>query len=155
MSLSHWSVALPKSACSEAVEWATTQPDYETAWAKCERADWMLWLIGHYDDSARMSYERRAIVRCTLDIVETVRHLMPPVAVECIDLVARWCDGVDVTLDEMRAAGDAARDAAQADAGAAWAAAAWDAARDAAQAASLRSSAEIVRHHYPTGPVLR
>jgi hypothetical protein len=33
-------------ACSEAVEWARTQPDLETAWENCERGDWMLWIAG-------------------------------------------------------------------------------------------------------------
>jgi len=39
-------------ACNEAKTWASTQPDLETAWATCERPDWMLWLLhnlGHQD----------------------------------------------------------------------------------------------------------
>lgn len=41
-----WTDILKKhGACSEAVEWAQTQPDMATAWAKCERADFMLWFI--------------------------------------------------------------------------------------------------------------
>ena len=43
----HWSDALRAlGACDEAVEWASTQPDAETAWAQCRRADWMLWIAG-------------------------------------------------------------------------------------------------------------
>ena len=34
------------NACREAVEWAKGYPTLTTAWAACDRADWMLWLAG-------------------------------------------------------------------------------------------------------------
>jgi hypothetical protein len=54
-------------ACSEAIEWAETQPDLATAWAVCERGDWMLWLIGRTTKSAPWSEERKPLVACALD----------------------------------------------------------------------------------------
>jgi len=32
-------------ACKEAINWAATQPDAQTAWNNCARSDWMHWLI--------------------------------------------------------------------------------------------------------------
>lgn len=34
------------AACADALVWTRTQPDAATAWATCERGDWMLWLLG-------------------------------------------------------------------------------------------------------------
>lgn len=31
-------------ACDDAIAWCRSYPDLETAWAVCERGDWMLWL---------------------------------------------------------------------------------------------------------------
>ena len=33
-------------ACSEALEWAEDYDNLQDAWDKCERGDWMLWLLG-------------------------------------------------------------------------------------------------------------
>lgn len=33
-------------ACKDAIEWVGER-DLKTAWAECERADWMLWLAGN------------------------------------------------------------------------------------------------------------
>jgi hypothetical protein len=49
----HWSDALVTLvARDELVAWARTQPDYETAWATCDRGDWLLWLVDALDDNA-------------------------------------------------------------------------------------------------------
>ncbi|MCX6553157.1 MAG: hypothetical protein NTY02_19510 [Acidobacteria bacterium] len=47
MATTHWSDRLvTMGACTDAVAWARTQPNLTTAWARCERGDWMLWLAG-------------------------------------------------------------------------------------------------------------
>lgn len=62
MTNAHWSDALQRlDACAEAVEWARTQPDYETAWRECQRGDWMLWLAARASGK-RGSDSHRAVV---------------------------------------------------------------------------------------------
>ena len=59
-------------ACSDAVEWAKTQPDLETAWANCERADWMIWL------SSRTQRQEKAVyVRLAVGFARSVLPLVP------------------------------------------------------------------------------
>ncbi len=44
--MKHWSDKVAElNACQDAVTWLQTQPDAETAWQKCKRGDWMLWLL--------------------------------------------------------------------------------------------------------------
>jgi hypothetical protein len=46
--MAHWSDKLldfPEIPCEEGLAWAKTQPDFKTAWANCEHADWMFWLL--------------------------------------------------------------------------------------------------------------
>jgi hypothetical protein len=57
-------------ACSDAVCWAGKQPSYEEMWANCERADWMLWLLGRASGSPH-SEGRRKVVACAIDCAET------------------------------------------------------------------------------------
>jgi len=33
--------------CEDAEEWLETQPDIQTAWATCERGDWLWWALLH------------------------------------------------------------------------------------------------------------
>ena len=61
LSAAHWTAALPADACTEAVEWARTQPDYATAWAVCERGDWLLWLIGRLSGPPDSESRRRLV----------------------------------------------------------------------------------------------
>lgn len=47
MTVAPWTDGLRAlGACADAIVWAETQPDLATAWAECERGDWMLWLAG-------------------------------------------------------------------------------------------------------------
>ena len=123
----HWSDTLPRRACSDAVQWARTQPDLRTAWSACERGDWMLWLAGYYAGSAG-SDARRPLVLATCDCAGLARpHWREwdvPVLERALDTARRWARGeAGVTLADVRADADAAADAAYAaDAYAAWAA---------------------------------
>ena len=148
-------------ACAEAVEWVGEKTMAE-AWATCERADWMLWLVGKIDGSytPRLRLAACACARTSLKYVPAGED-RPRLAIECAERYARG----EATKDELaaagdaawdagaaaRAAGDAARAAARAAAGDAVAAAgaAGGAAGDAARAAALKEMADIVRQIIP------
>lgn len=113
--------------CSDAAAWLTSQPDPETAWVICERADWMLWL------AARLDIDRPTLARAACDCARTALKYVPTgedrlrLAIEASE---RWAD--DPSKDNHKAARDAARAAYAAayaaDAAAAYAAAAYAAA---------------------------
>jgi hypothetical protein len=45
--MTHWTDELVRwKACNDAVQWARAYPTMQAAWDACERADWMLWLMG-------------------------------------------------------------------------------------------------------------
>ena len=170
LSAAHWTAALPADACTEAVEWARTQPDYATAWAVCERGDWLLWLIGRLSGPPD-SESRRRLVGAAADCEALALPIFearypgdtrPRVAIETARRYARG----EATAEEC---GTAAAYAAYAYAAYAYAAdaAAAAAAADAADAADaayatyrsgrarvLRECADIVRQHYPEAPTL-
>lgn len=125
-------------ACEEAIEWVGER-DLETAWAECERADWMLWLVVRMAGTEGWP-TRQAVVLAACACAETVLLLFkdkypednrPRVAVETAQ---RWAIG-KATLDDVRHAAVAA-------AYAAYAAAAGDAARIKGRHKEL---AEVVR----------
>ena len=173
----HWSDRLPKNACADAVRWAKTQPTAAEAWKNCTRGDWMLWILGRLSDRPG-STARRKLALCCCDCAETVRHLWPTGdtrPAEALRVTRAWATRTPgVTIDDVRAAAEAAwsagaaawsAGAAAGSAGAAGAAAgavagavatrAAEAAGAVARAASLRSSADIVRRYYPRPPRVR
>jgi len=146
------------NACSDAVKWTEAQPNARTAWAKCQRGDWMLWLIGKTIDCAPCTAGRKPLLAACLDCADLVAHLRPKAQANAIKeniLVLRgWIAGNKSQADAakavkaLRAAADAAdaadaaayaADAADADAAAAAAAAA-DAAYAAAAAAAAAAA---------------
>ena len=155
MSRAHWSDSLPAYACGEAREWCRTQPSLAAAWARCERGDWMLWLIGDRERSAPWSEERKLLAVCAVECALSVLELPLSDDVRCaVELVAaamyEWANGGDpecVRMARDYAAAAAAAAAADAAHAAAYAAAA-------ARARSLARSADIVRAHYPRPPRL-
>ena len=61
----HWSDALTMmSACDDAVEWASTQPDAATAWAACEDLDWMVWIARRTSADPRLAELRLFAAAC-------------------------------------------------------------------------------------------
>lgn len=114
----HWTDRLVElRACPDAVEWARTQPDLATAWATCERVDWMLWLAGRVagppgDDS------RRPLVLAACECAERVLPLIrnewaQAIATAAIQTAQAWAHG-EATIEEVRAAKDATTAAADA-----------------------------------------
>ena len=85
-------------ACSSAVQWVATQPDAETAWAACDRADWLLWI------AVKLCVDRRLVVRATCACARTsLRYLPDPEGLRAIEAAEAWCRG-EVTIDQVRAA---------------------------------------------------
>ena len=174
----HWSTALATlNACVDAVRWAETQPDYATAWAQCERGDWMLWLAGKFAgepwSEARKPLVRAACACARLALPRYEARYPDDTRVRvCIETTERWTRG-KATVEDVRqarasdaAAADAVYDAAAANAAyaaayaayaAAHAAAVYDAAAAnaayaAAKRAALEQCADLVRVEYPTPP---
>ena len=111
------------NACSEAQEWVKGYKTLSAAWAKCDRPDWMLWLIGETGTSEAWSEERKPIVLCACEIARTALPYTDDLRVlQCIETMEAWCRG----------------EATQA--------------RSAARSAAYKQSADIVRKHYPKPP---
>ena len=147
-------------ACEEAVLDAHNYETSQELWDKCERGDWMLWLIGRM--SGGVGDERRK--QLVLTACKCARLTLPHVKkdelrpLKAIETAEQWARGENgVTLDDVRAAANAAAyaavnaanaaDAANAAANAAVNAA--DAAADAAKKDTLKQCADIVRKDYP------
>jgi hypothetical protein len=156
MSGKHFAADLRRlGACVEAIEWALEQPDAASAWAACERPDWLLWLAGR---TATTEEHRKAIVLAGCACARTALKYIPEgedrprVAIETAEA---WARG-EATIAQVRAA----RDGAWAARGEFWrkwidaaAADAADAAAYAARAKARREMADIVRQHI-TMPVV-
>ena len=155
----HIDILARLGACRDAVEWAKTQPDAATAWATCERGDWMLWIAG------RMSGEHGSDARrpLTLAACECARLALPRVKageirpMRAIEAAEDWARGGPTTLAKVRkaSADSAAAYAVYAAAYAVYAAAyaaADSAAADSARSSTLKACANIVRKHYPKPP---
>ena len=133
-------------ACAESVEWVGDKTLAE-AWATCERADWMLWLVSKIDGSytPRLRLAACACARTSLKYVPAGED-RPRLAIKCAERYARG----EATKDELAAARAAAWDAAWAAAGAAEAA--WDAAWAAARTprlSGLKEMPDMVRQIIP------
>jgi len=113
--------------CSDAREWAESNPDPRVAWETCERGDWMLWI------AARLGIDVRPLA---IEIARSVLHYLPAGERrpwEALEVAERYLAG-EATLEELQVA---RRNAAAAYvAFAAAAAAAAFAAADAAAAAA-------------------
>ena len=152
-------------ACAAARIWAKTQPDLQTAWTNCQRADWMLWLLEY--TTIDQNDPRYRLMAC--DFAESVLHLVPADEDRprrAIETARAFVRG-EATRDEMAeariaacaaacdAASAAACDAACAAACAAACDAASAAASDAASDAARASQANIIRHYFPECPPIK
>lgn len=148
--------------CADAMDWIRTQESAGTAWANCQRGDWLLWLCGKLAGKP-WSAARKKLV---LTACECARLALPYVKAGddrpliAIETAERWARGEGATRKEVMAAADAA--AAARRSAAAYAAAAFaaadadaDAAADADRTATLKQCADIVRTHYPHPPEMQ
>ena len=103
------------NACREAVEWAKGYPTLTTAWAACDRADWMLWLAGKVcrtlPQRKRLVLAACACARTALRYVK-VGEKRPRAAIRTAE---RWAHGDrSVSLQDVRSAAYAVYAAASA-----------------------------------------
>ena len=182
----HWTDKYAElNPCSDAMAWLKTQPNAKTAWATCQRGDWMLWLAGRLAGPPG-SDSRRPLVLSACDCAELVQAHWPAKdnrPAEALRVARSWARNEGATLDDVGAGAVAAARAA-AWAAAAWAAEAWAAAAGAVAAAAaagavaaawavagawawawaaeawareetLTECADIVRRYYPKPPSMK
>ena len=164
-------------ACKDAIEWAKSYPTKQAAWDACERADYMLWLLGKLV-KVQESPQHKKLVLVVCDCASTALKYTGKyrkVALSALRFARAWAKG-KATIEQVKTAADAAAYAASASASAAAAAdAAYDAAAytasyaasaaaDAAAYAASYAAADaaasaqrrlvkIVRKHYPKAPI--
>ena len=103
------------NACSEAREWAEGK-DLATAWARCERGDWMIWL------AQTVGVELRPLTGAKAACAEFARpYITDPRSLAALDTAHAFGRG-ECSADELAAAADSAAAAAAAYAAAAYAA---------------------------------
>ena len=142
-------VALPRPEWrydADAREWSAAH-DLATAWRDCRDARWMLNAVADV-------VPRQSLVLAACACARTVLHLVPAGEtrpLRAIEVAEAWCRG-EATLDEVRAAADAAWVAAWAAADAA--AAAIAAASAATRVQHLAALADVVRGVIPTAAVV-
>ena len=132
------------NACQEAKLWAAGKT-LSQAWQECQRADWMLWLLG------RSQIDKKTIATIAVEFAETCVHNAKdyPAVAECITTAKKYLSG-QATQEELAAAESsvlaaesAAESAARLAAWAAWAAGVAGVAGVAGAAASAESSARL------------
>ena len=148
--VNHVDVLVKLNACGDAIGYARSKPDAESAWRDCERGDWLLWI------AASLGVDRNAVVLAVCDCVEMASFPWPEGddrPRRAIETARAWIRG-EASIDEVRAAANAAyaayaANAANAAANTAANAAAYAAGRaaNAAYRQSLSESANIVRKH--------
>ena len=137
-------------ACQQAIDWSADQSDPQTAWERCGRADWLLWLAARHCQPGDALH--RAIVSAVCGVARTLLHLVPDgedrprIAIETAEV---WAHGEAAIEDVLASAVSAC--AASAHVAAAYAAAAYAAAYAAAASAAY---ADIVRAHIPKNPAI-
>ena len=123
-------------ACPEAIEWVGRKKA-QSAWDKCERGDWMMWLIQRCEIKDG-SPEHKSVIRCSIDFAKlslpewekysSTRE--PHLAIEAAErFVNEW----------SQEAGSAARAAVYS-------------AADSAGSAARSAQADIIRKHFPVCP---
>ena len=127
------------AACKEALAWARKLPaatSPEAAYLACERGDWLVWLLGALHTREAVTRQTLVLAVCAAArtaLVHLKGRLAEAAALASIETTERWCRG-EATLDDVRAA----RDAAASGRAKAWAA---YAAADAAYAADYAAAA--------------
>ena len=86
------------NACQDAKLWASGKT-LSQAWQECQRADWMLWLLG------RSSINKKTIAAIAVEIAEACAHNAKdyPAVAQCIAVVKRFLAG-EATQEKLAAA---------------------------------------------------
>jgi len=128
-------------ACNEAQVWAKGK-SLTSVIAKCDRGDWLLWLLGNMADKDGWATRKQVVLMACACVEPSLKYVAKDEKrpAEAIRIARLWCEG-KATLQEVRNAADAAADAAYAAADAAAYAAADAAAADAAYAAAAAADA--------------
>ena len=146
------------NACKDARQWAADKTLHEV-WTACERGDWLLWLAGRMDGKPGW-HTRQQIVLAACACAETALQYVPvgeDRPRKAIETARAWTRG-EASLEQARAAADAAYAAARAadaayaaaaDAAAAYPARAAYAAAAYARLSALRNMADLVRRALP------
>jgi hypothetical protein len=166
-------------ACEPAIKWVGKKT-LEEAWATCERADWMVWLLFRIHDGGPWSDNRKRLMPMLCEIVREALPTFEKVYPDdkrprnAIETLEAWARG-EATQEEVERAARSAWAASASDTAArsasasvawaataarsAWAAsasdtAAWAASASAAWAATaaMATWTTIVRKHFPTFP---
>jgi hypothetical protein len=127
--------------CEEAIDWVGDR-DLKTAWAECERADWMLWFARHIMKNPKLPI--RATAACGRTSLPYAGKFRPDLE-SIYDIIDGWIDGTKSVqdLEDAKASADAESAKASADSEAAWSSA--DAARyviEASRASADAASAD-------------
>ena len=131
--MTHWIDSWKKLkplSCDEALEWAQTQPDWQTAWEKCQRGDWMAFRLGR--NLKQGSPEHRRFILATIEC----GRLSLPYAGKYQKTLAQiyadlesWANGDSIDLQTV-----------------------FNAASAAAWGAVLKQCADIYRQYFPVAP---
>ena len=99
--------------CDPARHWLESQPDAQTAWANCDRADWMLWYA-----KRALKLDKATYVTIACEIARTVLHLVPmgeDRPLKAIEAAEAWIKNpIEENQKNALDAADAAADAAYA-----------------------------------------
>ena len=123
------------NACQDAVDWCKQYSTPEEAWNKCERGEWMLWLLGKLCGSSR-SKSRKELVLTACQCARLSLKYIPKSEyrpLKAIETAEAWSSG-KASLNEVIIAAYAAK-----------------AAKAAAKQNTLKQCADIVlnRHDLP------
>jgi hypothetical protein len=92
------------NACKEAIEWAATEPDAETAWTTCERGDWLFWLIAKMVVGPYGSESHRKVAFLAALSSAQEWQWMGPDGRNAIELVIRFGQGETIDINDLRRA---------------------------------------------------
>jgi hypothetical protein len=82
-------------ACIDALRWGKDYPTLQEAWVKCERGDWMLWLLGKLSGKP-MSDERKKLVLIACQCARlSLKYVKPGETrpLKAIELASAWAGG--------------------------------------------------------------
>jgi len=106
---SNWARALiPYEPCMDGFIWASRQPDYDAAWANCNRGDWMLYWIGKLSGAAGSTARQRLCLLLT-DIMGMFMRIpnipslqLSAASIAAVTSVDDWADSGATTLADVR-----------------------------------------------------